>query len=101
MGIEEIAVPTEDTNRDAEMKTISDFVSWYRDKEGITPKLGSRFEFSCEAHGEGWTILYIQLVPTTTSTGPYWKEVREDPVIRKLVLTEIDLYEISGGRSHA
>lgn len=74
-------------DEDAEMKIIYDFVEVYRKKQGIVPTPGRKIELSCEAFGEGYNLLYRQLILTTNGLDG-WLEVKNSEV-RKLVLDQI------------
>ncbi|MEK6900079.1 MAG: hypothetical protein AABX05_03060 [Nanoarchaeota archaeon] len=71
-----------------ELGLITDYVRTYRIEQNINPTPGEKFEFSCTAFGEGYHLLYRQLMLTTEGTG-YWPLVSDDPEIRQLVLDEI------------
>ncbi|MFH1637962.1 MAG: hypothetical protein ABIB71_06055 [Candidatus Woesearchaeota archaeon] len=70
-----------------EMKEITDFVEKYREKNGITPTPGSKYEPSCEHSGEGYNLLYCQLINTVNYEWEGW--LYKDDEIRQLVLQEV------------
>lgn len=72
-----------------EMQIITGYVEQYRRDYAITPTFGVKPEFSCFAFGEGYNLLYTQLIPTVTGSG-YWQQVEKDPEILKLVLEQIE-----------
>lgn len=74
-----------------EMQRITSYVHNYRKANNIQPTHGSKMELSCYAFGEGHNLLYRQLIPTIDNDG-CWDEL-DDPVIRRLVLDEIDKQE--------
>lgn len=71
-----------------ELKYIRDYVNYYREKTGVT-KLGFEplWELSCFSVGEGYNLLYRQLIQTHEGYGG-WIELK-DSDIRKIVLDEI------------
>ena len=69
-----------------EMKTIVDFVEDYRKKHNIVPIRGRKIEMSGIAFGEGYNLLYCQLILTNNDYS--WSEL-EDLDVRKLVLDQI------------
>ena len=76
------------TDMDYGMGLIRDYIHTYREKRGIEPTPGAKFELSCEAFGEGWNLLN-QLIFTNDGDG-YWPLIESDPENRKLVLDYIE-----------
>ncbi|GEM_PF-6412109 len=70
-----------------DLEIINDYVKEYRDKYNVVPSYGTKLELSCLAFGEGYNLLYRQLIPTINGDG-YWNSM-DDPEIRQLVLDEI------------
>ena len=58
---------------------IRQYVHWRRKREGILPVPGRKPELSCEAFGEFWTLLNVQLL-TTPEFGDAWLELRSDDI---------------------
>lgn len=70
-----------------EMKEITDYIDKYRKRNSIIPTHGHKPEPSCIAQGEGYNLLYCQLINTVDSE---WKDdLYRDNEIRKLVLKEV------------
>lgn len=86
-GLNIIREENKPNKNEDEMKTITDFVEKYRKEKKITPTPGIKFELSCTAFGEGYNLLYTQLVYTTNGYGS-WQELKDEEV-RKLVLDQI------------
>jgi hypothetical protein len=70
-----------------DLELIVEFVREYRANAGITPTPGIKPELSCIAFGEGYNLLYRQLVTTFEGEGG-WNEL-DCPEIRELVLRQI------------
>jgi hypothetical protein len=73
--------------KNEELALILDFVERYRRENNIAPSRGRKFELSCEAFGEGYNLLYRQLIPTIEGSGG-WEEI-EDEKVRQEVLNQI------------
>ena len=69
------------------MKTITDYVTAYRSKHDIQPTPGRKHELSCIQFGEGYNLLYRQLITTDENCGG-WLELNS-PEVRTLVLEQI------------
>jgi hypothetical protein len=76
-----------DPNKEAEMETITDYVTAYRAKHDIQPTLGRKHELSCVHFGEGYNLLYRQLV-LTDECHDGWLELNS-PEVRAIVLEQI------------
>ena len=76
-----------DPNKEAEMKTITDYVAAYRTKYNIEPTPGRKHELSCVHFGEGYNLLYRQLVLTDNGDSG-WLELNS-PEVRAIVLEQI------------
>ena len=72
---------------ESELQIITEYVEEYRVRYHITPTSGVKSELSCLAFGEGYNLLYCQLI-TTLNGGGYWS-CMHDQEIRQLVLDEI------------
>ncbi|OGG44822.1 hypothetical protein A2673_02190 [Candidatus Kaiserbacteria bacterium RIFCSPHIGHO2_01_FULL_50_13] len=73
-----------------EMKEIEDFVHQYRREYDIVPTPGCKSELSCIAFGEGWNLLFRQLITTKDGDGD-WPSLQYAD-IRAIVLREIRAY---------
>jgi hypothetical protein len=80
--------------KDLEMNRIIMYVKSYRARENVIPSPGMKPELSCEIFGEGYNLLYRQLITTNNGDG-CWPEI-EDDAVRQLVIDEInkDIKEI-------
>lgn len=76
------------TEMEFELALIREYVHTYRAHHGVNPSPGVKYEFSCEAYGEGWNLLN-QLIFTAKGSG-YWPLIEKDHEDRKLVLEQIE-----------
>lgn len=85
---------------DEELKKKIDYIkAWvhkYREVYNIKPTPGIKHELSCIAYGEGYNLLYNQLIPTVDGDGA-WNELNSKEVV-DLVLNEIKSYELRKGK---
>ena len=73
-----------------EIDLICDYVIWKRKLLGISEENLSfepLWEGSCLAFGEGYNLLYRQLIPVAEESGDW--EVLKDSEVRSLVIDEI------------
>lgn len=75
-------------SQNEELEIILKFVKEYRSKRNIVPTVGYKPEGSGEMYGEGYMLLFRQLIYTPEGTGG-WLEL-DDPKIRSLVIREIE-----------